>query len=180
MDRALQLSIDDLARQAGVPVRTVRYYISQGLLPVPSARGKAATYGADHLARLRLIRRLSNEHIPLAEQRARLERLSYSEVEALLHEDARQAAALEQAKSAPSPQAYISGLLDRARQARGAPPAASAPLLAMPSPAPAVEAPPAQRWQRWELAPGIELHVREDAVQKHAQLIERLRQISRS
>ena len=38
------------------------------------------------------------------------------------HEDARQAAALERASRAPSPQAYVSGLLDRARQARGAPP----------------------------------------------------------
>ena len=196
MDRSLQLSIDDLARQAAVPVRTVRYYISQGLLPGPSARGKAASYSAEHLARLRLIRRLADEHVPLAEQRQRLERLSYGEIEALLDEDARQTAELERASRAPSPQAYISGLLDRARQVRAAPYAAHS--LASPAPAPpdAVKAyppvepkaydpiesrtPEEERWRRWQLLPGIELHVREDVLQTHAQLIERLRQISRS
>jgi DNA-binding transcriptional MerR regulator len=118
MDRSEPLTIDDLAQQAGVPVRTVRYYISQGLLPGPDGRGKAATYDADHLARLRLIRRLADGHVPLAEQRERLERLSPGEVRALLDEDQRQAADLQRASQAPSPRGYISGLLDRARHAR--------------------------------------------------------------
>jgi DNA-binding transcriptional MerR regulator len=47
------MTIEALADAAGVSVRTARFYISQGLLPGPGARGRAATYGPDHLARLR-------------------------------------------------------------------------------------------------------------------------------
>ena len=49
------LSIDELARSSELPVRTIRYYVAEGLLPGPGGRGKAATYGEDHLLRLRLI-----------------------------------------------------------------------------------------------------------------------------
>jgi len=172
MDRSAPLTIDDLAQQAGVPVRTVRYYISQGLLPGPDGRGKAATYDADHLARLRLIRRLADGHVPLAEQRERLERLSPGEVRALLDEDQRQAAALQRASQAPSPRGYISGLLDRARATRGAPLERASPSVAAPA---QLE----ERWRRWELAPGVELHARDDAVDANAHLIRRLLQVSR-
>src|SRR6266545_1620022 len=79
-----RLTIEELARQAGVSVRTVRYYIAQGLLPGPGARGRAAAYDEEHLAKLRLIRRLADQHVPLAEQKARLADLSPSEVESLL------------------------------------------------------------------------------------------------
>lgn len=117
------LTIEELADQAGVTVRTVRYYISQGLLPGPGARGKGANYSPEHLARLRLIRRLSDQHVPLAEQRQQLQRLSYPEVQALLRQDERRAAAVERAREAPSPRAYVSELLARVRATRGLPPA---------------------------------------------------------
>ena len=96
----MRLSIEELAREAGVPVRTVRYYISQGLLPGPAARGRAAAYDDEHLARLRLIRRLVEQHVPLAEQRDRLARLSGTEVERLLRDEERRGAALRRASQA--------------------------------------------------------------------------------
>src|SRR5690348_3078237 len=65
-------SLTDLARLADVTPRTVRYYVAQGLLPSPDAAGPATRYGEGHLARLRLIRRLQRDHLPLAEIRARL------------------------------------------------------------------------------------------------------------
>jgi DNA-binding transcriptional MerR regulator len=65
-------SLADLARLADVTPRTVRYYVAQGLLPSPEAAGPATRYGEVHLARLRLIRRLQRDHLPLAEIRARL------------------------------------------------------------------------------------------------------------
>ena len=77
-------SLADLARLADVTPRTVRYYVSQGLLPAPEAAGPATRYGEGHLARLRLIKRLQRDHLPLAEIRSRLERLGDEEVEALL------------------------------------------------------------------------------------------------
>ena len=68
-------SLTELADLAGVTPRTVRYYLAQGLLPAVGQTGPGSKYGAGHLARLRLIRRLQAEHLPLAEIRRRLEAL---------------------------------------------------------------------------------------------------------
>lgn len=46
------LTIDDLAARAEVPIRTVRFYIAEGLLPGASSRGKGASYTQEHLDRL--------------------------------------------------------------------------------------------------------------------------------
>ncbi len=73
-------SLSDLARLADVTPRTVRYYVAQGLLPSPDAAGPATRYPEGHLARLRLIKRLQRDHLPLAEIRARLERMGDDEV----------------------------------------------------------------------------------------------------
>ena len=73
-------SLADLARLADVTPRTVRYYVAQGLLPSPDAAGPSTRYGEGHLGRLRLIRRLQRDHLPLAEIRARLERMGDDEV----------------------------------------------------------------------------------------------------
>jgi DNA-binding transcriptional MerR regulator len=73
-------SLADLARLADVTPRTVRYYVAQGLLPSPEAAGPATRYTEGHLARLRLIKRLQRDHLPLAEIRARLERMGDEEV----------------------------------------------------------------------------------------------------
>jgi DNA-binding transcriptional MerR regulator len=72
-------SLADLCDLADVTPRTVRYYISQGLLRSPGTSGPGARYDDGHLARLRLIRRLQREHLPLAEIRARLAALSDEE-----------------------------------------------------------------------------------------------------
>jgi len=66
-------SISELATLADVTPRTVRYYVAQGLLPAVGQAGPGSKYSDDHLARLRLIRRLQREHLPLAEIRRRLE-----------------------------------------------------------------------------------------------------------
>ena len=68
-------SLNDLARLAGVTTRTIRYYVAQGLLPSPEAAGPATRYGEGHLRRLRLIKRMQREHLPLSEIRGRIERL---------------------------------------------------------------------------------------------------------
>ncbi len=77
-------TIADLARLADVTPRTVRYYVQRGILPSPTAAGPATRYGDRHLSRLRLIRRLQREHLPLAEIRARLERVEDGDVERAL------------------------------------------------------------------------------------------------
>src|SRR5215210_5590262 len=102
------MSIEELAAHASVRVRTIRFYVAEGLLPGPGARGRAAAYGEEHLLRLRLIRRLAERHVPLAEMRGRLAGLSLDEVRTLLDEEDRAAAAL--AAGAISDGAYVSTL----------------------------------------------------------------------
>ncbi len=45
----------DLAREAGISVRTLRFYRERRLLPPPRREGRVAWYGPGHLARLRTI-----------------------------------------------------------------------------------------------------------------------------
>ncbi|MFJ3669910.1 MerR family transcriptional regulator [Streptomyces sp. NPDC090106] len=61
------LTIDELAAQAGVTVRTVRFYSTKGLLPPPviGAR-RVGRYGDGHLARLELIEELQQQGMTLA------------------------------------------------------------------------------------------------------------------
>jgi DNA-binding transcriptional MerR regulator len=77
-------SLTDLARLADVTPRTIRYYVAQGLLPSPDAAGPATRYTEGHLARLRLIRRLQRDHLPLAEIRVRLEQMGDDAIQAAL------------------------------------------------------------------------------------------------
>jgi DNA-binding transcriptional MerR regulator len=66
-------SITEVAALTGTPVRTIRYYLSEGLLPSPGKVGTAARYDEAFVARLRAIRRLQERHLPLAEIRKALE-----------------------------------------------------------------------------------------------------------
>jgi len=83
-----EYSLQDLADLAGVSPRTVRYYVAQGLLPSPGQVGPGARYTDGHLARLRLIRRLQRQHLPLAEIRTRLAQLDDETIAGLLEADA--------------------------------------------------------------------------------------------
>ena len=61
-DRAPRaLTIDELAREAGMTVRNVRAYRSRGLIPEPELRGRKGYYGEEHIARLELIRDLREQ-----------------------------------------------------------------------------------------------------------------------
>jgi DNA-binding transcriptional MerR regulator len=81
-------SLTELADLAGVTPRTVRYYLAQGLLPAVGQSGPGSKYDAGHLARLRLIRRLQAEHLPLAEIRRRLDDLDDDQIRELTGSDA--------------------------------------------------------------------------------------------
>jgi DNA-binding transcriptional MerR regulator len=60
------LTIDDLARTAGLPVRTLREYHTMRLLPPPERRGRVGLYGPGHVQRLQLIARLQRRGYSLA------------------------------------------------------------------------------------------------------------------
>jgi DNA-binding transcriptional MerR regulator len=74
----------DLERETGLSARTIRYYITEGLLPAARGRGVGATYGPAHLLRLKAINLLKGEHLPLDEIRRRLDELRDSELAAML------------------------------------------------------------------------------------------------
>ena len=71
-----ELSARELAEQAGTSVRTIHYYISEGLLPPAAGTTRNASYSPAHLARLRLISALREEGLALAGIRQRLAPLS--------------------------------------------------------------------------------------------------------
>src|SRR5918993_4111244 len=78
------LTLGELTAAADVSVRTVRYYIAEGLLPPPEGSGPGSAYNQGHLNRLRLIQRLKEAYLPLKEIRRRLSGLSDDEVRSLL------------------------------------------------------------------------------------------------
>jgi DNA-binding transcriptional MerR regulator len=77
-----EFTLQELCDAAGVSTRTVRYYISQGLLASPDRRGPGATYRAEHLDRLQLIRRLKDRHLPLSKIRELLDGMSDEDIRA--------------------------------------------------------------------------------------------------
>ena len=75
--------LDELAAAAGVSARTVRYYVQRGLLPAPAFRGRDTAYSGEHLLRLQAIKRLQERFLPLDAIQAELERHSPAELENL-------------------------------------------------------------------------------------------------
>jgi DNA-binding transcriptional MerR regulator len=65
-DPTLELTVDELARRVGLPVRTIREYQTVALLPPPRRQGRVGIYGASHLLRLQLIARLQERGYSLA------------------------------------------------------------------------------------------------------------------
>jgi len=63
MERTYKL--EELARAADISPRTVRYYVQRGLLPAPQFRGRDTVYTAKHISRLKAIRRLQDQYLPL-------------------------------------------------------------------------------------------------------------------
>lgn len=132
-----------LANLAGVPIRTVRHYLKDGVLPRPRFAGPATRYGRRELLWMLAIRQLQlKEKVPLVSMRARLSALSATELEALATDGLGAGAA-----------ATALGL-------QVAPPAAAQDMAIYMVARDGFTGP---RWSRHELALGLELHVRDDA-----------------
>jgi len=198
-------TIGELARAGGVTTRTIRYYVSEGLLEPPEKEGRAAAYTAEHLARLELIKMLKEEFLPLQEIASLLRGLDTQAVFELLKEKQK-----TERPASNSAKEYLEALLnppaaaerptlmrhrlltkkegeEEPPLARAAPPSglgleAGAPRVAAktkpaetdtaaaelivgrvePGPTPGQTKPASSvtQWQRIEITPGIELHVR--------------------
>jgi DNA-binding transcriptional MerR regulator len=142
--------LSELAEAVGVSPRTVRYYVQRGLLPAPPFKGPDTVYGEEHLLRLKAIRVLQARFLPLDAIQVELARLTPEALQAL-------------AEAEPS-----------------TPPAAPSPAVPAPAPVPPPDKPASSSasptsWRRWELAPGLELHLADTADAKTRALAEHLR-----
>lgn len=162
-------SLSDLVKLTGVSPRTVRYYISQGLLPSPIGMGAGARYGDVHLDRLRAIRRLQAANQPLSEIRRRLAMIPGDQVAMV----ADTAAAHSPPDSALE---YIDSLLGGSA-ARRLPPA-TLPSGPSTTPPPGRE-PDRAQWDRITLDPDVELHIRRPLSRLQNKRVERLISIAR-
>jgi DNA-binding transcriptional MerR regulator len=138
-------TLNELAEEADVTPRTVRYYIQHGLLPPPIGAGPGPHYERGHLDRILLIKRLKKAHLPLAEIRQQLSGLDDEAVRGLTEEPAE-----------PLPESaadYVRTVL-----AEGPAPYVAELRAAMPeTPEPTVQR---SQWERIALDPDVEVHVR--------------------
>ncbi|MEO8195053.1 MAG: MerR family transcriptional regulator [Gemmatimonadales bacterium] len=167
-----------LSEKVAVSPRTIRYYIQQGLLPAPEARGPGAHYGPEHVDLVLLIKRLQKEHLPLSEIRRRIEKLPRAEIRRILQSgpDRPPESASEYVRRVLS---EGSGNLKVADSLRPRHMAASMAPMAMPLSASAPPAPPPapvlrSQWDHFTLAPDVELHVRRPVSREDNRRIERL------
>jgi len=79
-----KLSIGQLAKLADTTVRTIRYYIAEGLLPSSVDRGSTSYYNDKHLERLELIAILKERRMSLAEINHFIESMSAGELKKIL------------------------------------------------------------------------------------------------
>jgi DNA-binding transcriptional MerR regulator len=168
-------SLTELADLAGVTPRTVRYYLGQGLLPAVGQTGPGNKYAPGHLTRLRLIRRLQAEHLPLAEIRHRLDGLAEDEIRDL-------AASREPAPPTDSALDYLrtvlggptSGPTEPVRGERR--PAAAVTTGLARTPATSFER---SNWERVVLGADVELHIRRPLSRAQNKQVDRLVTIAR-
>lgn len=84
MSDKVSYSLKELCRSLDVTERTVRYYISEGLLPPPTGNSPfSSRYGYEHWLRLHFIRRLKEKYLPLSEIKNLLAGHSVVELESL-------------------------------------------------------------------------------------------------
>ncbi len=169
MDTDVGYTLQGLADASGMPVRTLRYYLAQGLLPAPARQGRLTRYPESTLRRLALVKRLRAANLPLADIRDRLSAMPDTEVEAALGPRG-MATQLELSTGLGVPPVYIVR-----------PPGVSAPpgahehhsLLSHD----ALARPPAAartQWERIWIEPGVELHVQRPLTRLAAKRVERL------
>jgi DNA-binding transcriptional MerR regulator len=142
--------LEELAQRAGVSARTIRYYVQRGLLPAPTFRGRDTVYTDDHLLRLQVIQRLQKQFLPLDRIQHELTTRSVRQLQELLQKDD------ESAVTQSRPVMLRSLAQSRQRTADEGDTKS-------------------ERWLRWVLAPGLELHIAETVDPETFSLAEQLR-----
>lgn len=172
--------ISELADRTNVSTRTIRYYIEEGLLPQPEVRGKYAVFTTEYLHRLCLIKILKDAYLPLKEIKLLLDTLDNSQISEYLERyDRNPVEALASLKVLPAPSQvpvikesaleYITRVRSNTQESQ------PSRAVNLPSTPVAMQTPhktKKETWQRIELKPGVELHVRQPLTAENQQLIE--------
>jgi len=157
-----EFDIDQLSLSAGVTVRTIRYYTQRGLLPSPGT-GRGLRYNEGYLNRLKLIRKLQEQHLPLDEIKKRLETMTDGEV----------METIDQSTTSSSAADYIGSVLNSYKRARPKEFAHDKTMdIAATYKSTLTSA--KSSWERYKLAEEIELHVRSPATREQKRRIERI------
>jgi len=162
--------LSELSELARISQRTVRYYVQQGLIRSPESRGPGARYTRDSLDRLRLIRRFQREHLPLAEIRRRLDGLGDVEIHELAE------AGPERSEQSSAHDYIASVLAPRTETLSQHISNSQAPILV---PEKAKLRADRSQWDRFTLAPDVELHVRRPLTREQNRQVERLMEAAR-
>ena len=126
--------------------RTIRYYLAEGLIQTPEEKqGTASVFSYLNLLQLLTVKKLQAEHLPIRKIRELVAGKSEQELETLLGVRG------PSGKKTEAKQ-YLESLL---ASAPSAPPIET-------SAAPQQDFAAAHSWQRVEIEPGLELHVRSD------------------
>jgi len=132
--------------------RTIRYYMAEGLIQSPGEKqGTASLFSYLNLLQLLTVKKLQAEHLPIRKIRELVAGKSEQELELLLGVGS---VAAKKSRETDAKR-YLESLL--------APEAAAFPMETAAAPPP----PPPMReqsasWQRVEIEPGLELHIRSD------------------
>lgn len=160
-------SLDELAREAGVTQRTIRYYIAEGLLPPPDSAGRNARYTREHLDRLQLIGQMKEAYLPLKEIRTRIASMSPGEI-------ARAADPVRASMSRPpqvSRQSSAEDYVARALRESEAPYDAHRVRARVTAPVPAADVSPDRSWKRIPITDDAELLITDDAWDRRGEQI---------
>ena len=164
--------IGELAQKTNVSVRTIRYYINQGLLTAPDSRGRYTVYDSDYVERILLIKRLKDAFLPIKEIRVMLETQTRTEIEEFLRMFKMQRTQNNDALS------YINNLLGHSISEPSRSQIRPKTLLkeSRNPPQLAMHIPPQREssWKRIVLAPGVELHIEQHQAARYDKLIQNL------
>ncbi len=166
-----QYTLQELADLAGVSVRTIRYYIGEGLLPGPEGAGPQSHYTTSHMQRLRAIGLLKDRFLPLREIRRQITGLDDSEIDQLIDDLGGQIASEPDAiMSAPAP-GYEAALdyIDAALTQR---PSRTRPLREERRRFRTEPEAEDERWRRIVVADGVEILVREEIYRRRKDRID--------
>jgi DNA-binding transcriptional MerR regulator len=126
--------------------RTIRYYLAEGLIQTPEERqGTASVFNYLNLLQLLTVKKLQAEHLPIRKIRELVAGKSEQELETLLGVRGPSGKKTEAKR-------YLESLL--------APPPSAPPTQAAAPPPQQLHA--SASWQRVEIEPGLELHIRSD------------------